>query len=240
VTTRVLGLVVARAGSKRLPGKNLRPFLGVPLIAHTIAAAQAATRLDRLVLSTEDAEIARVARDRRCDAPFVRPAALAADGACSADVALHALDALEAQGERFDVLVLLQPTSPLRTPEDIDACVARVLEGGAQACVAVTRPPGAVGHYGFMDEAGRLDLATARTAGAGRAIATLSGACYAVQVETLRRGGTFLPDDAACVELPWRRYADIDTAEDFAVAERMARVLWEEGLGWRPLAGGAR
>jgi hypothetical protein len=155
-------------------------------------------------------------------------------------VALHALDALEAQGERFDVLVLLQPTSPLRTPEDIDACVARVLEGGAQACVAVTRPPGAVGHYGFMDEAGRLDLATARTAGAGRAIATLSGACYAVQVETLRRGGTFLPDDAACVELPWRRYADIDTAEDFAVAERMARVLWEEGLGWRPLAGGAR
>ena len=110
----VLGLIPARGGSKGLPGKNLMVLAGKPMIAWTIEAALAAHSIDDVVVTTDSAQIAAAARDAGADVPFMRPADLAADGTPMVDTVLHALDALEAQGQAYDVVALLQPTSPLR------------------------------------------------------------------------------------------------------------------------------
>src|SRR4051794_29098155 len=110
---KVLGLITARGGSKGLPRKNILLLAGKPLIAWSIAAGKASRFIDRVVLSSEDAEIIEVAKAHGCDVPFVRPSELSRDETPSLDPVLHALDQLP----DFDWLVLLQPTSPLRTAE---------------------------------------------------------------------------------------------------------------------------
>jgi N-acylneuraminate cytidylyltransferase len=127
-----LALITARGGSKGLPGKNVRPVNGRPLIDFTVSVARAARCVDRVVLSTDDLTIAAIAAAGGCDVPFIRPSALADDTACTIDVVLHAMDQLPP----FDVVVLLQPTSPARSVDDIEACCRRVGQG-APACVSV-------------------------------------------------------------------------------------------------------
>ena len=112
---RFLGLITARGGSKRVPRKNLLPVAGKPLLAWTVEAATSARRLDRLVLSTDDSEIAAIGRQYGADVPFERPAQLASDTASGHDVIVHALAALAEHGDHYDYVVVLQPTSPLRT-----------------------------------------------------------------------------------------------------------------------------
>ena len=133
----VLGLIPARGGSKGVPGKNLRTVGGKPLIAWTVSAAHRAKTLDRVILSTDDAEIAEVARAYDCDVPFMRPAELATDDAAMLDVVRHAIRSLE---ETYDYVVLLQPTSPLRTAGDIDAAVELCHGDQAATCVSVCEP----------------------------------------------------------------------------------------------------
>ena len=112
---RILALILARGGSKRLPGKNIRPLAGKPLVAWSIEAARACTGIQDVVLSTDDGAIAEAARAHGARVPFLRPASLAADTSTSADAALHALDFLrDAEGKEFDAVILLEPTSPLR------------------------------------------------------------------------------------------------------------------------------
>lgn len=140
----ILGLIPARGGSKGIPRKNLRPLLGKPLIAWSIEAAKAARRLDRFVISTEDPEIAAVARAHG-GTVLDRPAALAADRTDTLEVMRHALQAIPAE-----VLVLLQPTSPVRDPGLIDRCVERFLTTGADSL--------ATGFQCTYTEYGRCDL----------------------------------------------------------------------------------
>jgi CMP-N,N'-diacetyllegionaminic acid synthase len=117
---RILGLILARGGSKRLPGKNIRPLAGKPLIAWSIEAARACAAIEDVVVSTDDAAIADVARAHGARVPFLRPPELAADGSTSADAALHALAHLrEQEGRNFDAVILLEPTSPLRASTDL-------------------------------------------------------------------------------------------------------------------------
>ncbi len=120
---RVLALVPARSGSKGLPHKNIRPLHGKPLLAWPIAAALASRHVDRVVVSTDSAAYADIAREAGADVPFLRPAALASDSAPSIDFILHAIDALAAAGDVYDILVLLEPTSPLTDAGDIDAAL---------------------------------------------------------------------------------------------------------------------
>ena len=110
----VLGLVPARGGSKGLPGKNARELAGRPLLAYTAEAARASGVIDRLVLSTDAADIAGAGRAAGLEVPFMRPAALAADDTPMLPVIRHAVDALAAGGWQPEIVVLLQPTSPLR------------------------------------------------------------------------------------------------------------------------------
>lgn len=122
---RILAVIPARGGSKGVPRKNIRPLAGRPLIGWTIAAAHAATALDRIVVSTEDDEIARVSRDLGAEVPFLRPPELAADESSTLDVLRHVVAELERRdGYRPDAVMTLQPTSPLRTARHIDEAAA--------------------------------------------------------------------------------------------------------------------
>lgn len=120
---RVLALVPARSGSKGLPHKNIRPLNGKPLLSWPISAARASKYVDRVVISTDSTAYAEIACQAGADAPFLRPAALASDSAPSIDFILHAVDTLEAAGDAYEYLVLLEPTSPLTEASDIDAAL---------------------------------------------------------------------------------------------------------------------
>ena len=120
---KVLGVIPARGGSKGLPGKNIREINGRPLIAWSIRAAQGSRLLDRTIVSTDDKDIAGVARTFGCEVPFMRPSELASDTANSTDVALHALEACQVEDGEYGFLVFIEPTSPLRTSDDIDAAL---------------------------------------------------------------------------------------------------------------------
>jgi CMP-N,N'-diacetyllegionaminic acid synthase len=139
---RVLAVVPARGGSKGLPGKNVRPLMGVPLIAHTILMARSCRCIDRLVVSTDSDEIATVARAFGADVPFMRPVQLAQDDTPIWPVLQHALNVIEEAGpRRYDYLLLLDPTSPGRLPEDIEGALAKLRAvPGADGIVGVSRP----------------------------------------------------------------------------------------------------
>jgi CMP-N,N'-diacetyllegionaminic acid synthase len=136
-----VGIILARGGSKRLPGKNIRSLLGKPLTAYTIEAARGAKSLSRTIVSTDDAEIARIATEWGAEVPFLRPPELATDASPVTGALAHAADWLEQAGSPIDVVVLLQATSPLRRSEHIDGAVALFRTAGADTVTAVTRVP---------------------------------------------------------------------------------------------------
>lgn len=219
---RVLGLVPARGASKRLPRKNILPLAGRPLIGWTFDAAAASHHLDRVVLSTDDRETFEVARRLGADVPFLRPAEFARDASSSVDVALHALGAL---GESYDLLVLLQPTSPLRTAADIDDTI--------RACVAA-----GLGRSFTVSEACKSPYKMYRLDAAGHAVPLLTlpasfrdqdlpttyasnGAVYAVDVARLGLDRTFVAEPMPVHVMPKDRSVDIDDEVDFLLAEAL-------------------
>jgi CMP-N-acetylneuraminic acid synthetase len=138
----VLGVVTARAGSKGLPGKNTRRLAGKPLIAYTIEAAIASGAFDRLILSTDDEESARIARGLGCEVPFMRPAELSADDTPHLPVMQHAVAWMrDAQQYEPEWVMILMPTSPLRKPAHIVESVSLAVESGADSVVSVDRVP---------------------------------------------------------------------------------------------------
>jgi len=142
---RVLAVVPARGGSKGIPRKNLRTLRGVSLVARALQTAQAAACVDHVVLSTDDEKIAEEARRIGIEVPFLRPAELAGDRATAIDTWRHAwLETERRLDERFDLSVLLEPTSPLRRAEDVDAALRLLVESGARSVASVSRTPG---HY---------------------------------------------------------------------------------------------
>ena len=124
---RVVAIIPARGGSKGVPRKNIKPLNGKPLIAYSIAAAQAAKAVQRIVVSTDSEEIAEISRDLKVEVRL-RPAALAADDTPTRDVLEHVVNELAAEGDLPDAVLTLQPTSPLRSAQDIDACIDACIE----------------------------------------------------------------------------------------------------------------
>lgn len=138
---RILGLIPARGGSKGVPRKNLTEVAGRPLVAYTIELARQAKHLDRVVVSTDDDEIAEVSRAYGAEVPFLRPVDVATDQAPMLAVVQHALERLRADGDVFDAVCLLQPTSPLRPSGLIDDCIERFTAAGATSVVTVREVP---------------------------------------------------------------------------------------------------
>jgi len=138
----ILGVIPARGGSKSIPRKNIVDVAGRPLLHYTCEAARASATITRVMLSTDDAEIAAVGKAAGVDTPFLRPAALGADDTGMVEVLIHVLGELEGrEGYRPDAVVLLQPTSPFRRAEHIDGAVRTLLETGAESVVSVVDVP---------------------------------------------------------------------------------------------------
>src|SRR5688572_5610508 len=137
----VLGVIPARGGSKGIPGKNLAPVAGRPLLAYTADAARGSRRLSHVVVSTDDAAIADAARALGLEVPFMRPADLASDEALMQPVLQHAVREMAAGGFSADAVVLLQPTSPLRRATHIDAAIELLESSGADTVVTVVEVP---------------------------------------------------------------------------------------------------
>src|SRR5690606_26912718 len=163
---RVLGLIPARGGSKGIPRKNIRLLCGKPLLQYTVEAALGAVRLTRIILSTDDEEIAEVGRACGVEIPFLRPAELARDDTPTLPVVKHAVQWLETRGEYFDAICLLQPTNPLRRSEDIDNCIDLLERSHADAVVSVAPVPVKYNPHWvyFQGEDGLLHLSTGEAA----------------------------------------------------------------------------
>lgn len=223
---KVLALITARGGSKRLPGKNIRPLGGKPLIAWSVEAAKGSAYIDRIVTSTDCPEIAAAAKAAGSDVPFMRPPELSGDFASSADVGIHALEFLA--DERYDIQVLLQPTSPLRTAADIDACLEQFVEKGASSAMTVCEPeknPTVM----FWREGDRLipvtgiplyELRNARSQ-EFRPAWEINGAVYVNDVKWFFERQSYYDDDTLPVEMPRERSANIDVELDFLLAEML-------------------
>ena len=156
----VLAIIPARGGSKGLPGKNIMDLAGKPLIAWSIEAANESKHIDRCVVSTDDHEIAEISKQYGGDVPFIRPAEFARDQTSSMDVVTHAVKTLNEQGQTYDYIALLEPTSPLRSKTDIDQALRMLDENreSARAIVGVCKSES--GHPAFsasINQAGLLE-----------------------------------------------------------------------------------
>ncbi len=222
---RVLALIPARGGSKGLPGKNILPVGGRPLIGWTVEAAKQSRYIDRVVLSSDDDKIIAAARACGCDVPFRRPAELATDTTPMIDVVLHALEAL---GE-YEIVALLQPTSPLRTAADIDAACAMLEDDGVPACVSVS-PVEQSPYWMYRLGTDRrmtplIDIGSQATRRQDLPeVYALNGAVYVARASWLRQHRTFVTPDTFAHVMPQERSIDIDTAADL---EAFKRILAE-------------
>lgn len=224
----MIAIITARGGSKRLPRKNVLPFCGRPLIAFTIEAARQSTAIDRVVVSTDDAEIAAVSLEAGAEVPFMRPAELASDTASSRDVLLHALQFIEAEGTQADSVCLLQPTSPLRTGADIDGAVELFARRRADSVVGVVTYQHPIQWALSLDADGRM---VPRDHGSELQPQDLieyyrpNGAMYLFRTEFLRNSLSVFGANSYGYVMPRERSIDIDTQLDFLTAEMVARYL---------------
>lgn len=221
----VLGIVPARSGSKGLPGKNLRPVADKPLIAWTIETALASATMERVIVSTDSQEIAEIACKYGAEVPFLRPPELARDNTPGIEVILHAVCWLdEHKGYRPDYIMVLQPTSPLRTSEDIEIAIRLALERKADAVVSVCPVHQHPYWMKRLTEDGRLvDFLPLERPHTSRQelppVYALNGAIYLVQREVLLQRKTFYTDRTYAYVMPPERSLDIDTPWDLSLAE---------------------
>jgi CMP-N-acetylneuraminic acid synthetase len=228
---KTVGLITARGGSKSIPQKNVKPLAGKPLIAWTIEAALRSRQLSRVIVSTDDDEIARVAREWGADVPFMRPQELAQDDSPHLDVIVHAINWLESENEsEVDYLMLLQPTSPLRTTADIDAAIMLAAEKNADAVISVcsthdhpylskqVTPDGKL--LDFVERPqGYLARQTLPPA------YSLNGAIYLVRRNILMERADWYTDRTFAYIMPPERSLDIDSPWDLHLVDLILRDL---------------
>lgn len=223
---RTLGVIPARGGSKGIPGKNLAPLAGLPLLQYTIRASQGSRHLTRTILSSDDPEILSVGRALGVEVPFVRPKELATDTASSVTVVLHALKFVEeTEAGRYDFVCLLQPTCPLRTASDIDNAIEMLAQSDADAVVSLSRVEephpmkmmlvsDQVIHPLFPDKwhehLRRQELPP---------VFSLNGGIYCVRRETLLDHNSLWGKKTLAYTMPADRSINIDSIHDLKTAE---------------------
>ena len=226
---RILAIIPARGGSKGLPGKNVRPLAGKPLIAHTVELAKRCPSLTRTVVSTDSEEIAKAAQTAKGDVPWLRPAELATDTATTAGVVKHALQACEKEeGKPYDSIVVLQATSPLRTVGDVEGAIKLFQSSKAPAVISVCEfehPLSWAVLVGDDDAltphpaAAKVDYTQGRQSLAK--VYRFNGAVYVYsrEVALAARGG--MVAGARAYVMPVERSVDIDTLADFKIVEAL-------------------
>lgn len=220
-----IGLITARGGSKSIPRKNIKLLAGKPLIAWTIEAALQCKWLSRIIVSTDDEEIEKVAHHWCAEVPFRRPAEFARDDSSSISAVLHAIHWME-ENENFcpDYIMLLQPTSPLRTAEDIQRSIELARKSRAVAVVSVCeseRHPYSCKRIlddGTLSDFMATDIGYLRRQDLPPAYA-VNGAIYLNQRSSLLLDKTFLPTGTIAYPMPQERSLDVDTPWDWRMAE---------------------
>ncbi len=232
---RTLALIPARGGSKGLPRKNVLNVAGKPLIAWTIEAALASNHSDAVVVSTDDAEIADLARAHGAEVPFMRPAELALDTSPSIDAVLHALDTLAEAGREFDLLALLEPTSPLRAPGDLDRAIELLAANEADADAVVSVGEVHMEHPSIVKRivGGRLEpyvpesVKVTRRQDLDRAYFPY-GVVYLSKVSSLRETKSFYPERTMPMLIErWQNY-EVDDVYDLLVVDAILSYRHEE------------
>jgi len=223
----VLGLVPARSGSKGVPGKNVRPLAGHTLLEYTARAARESGVLDRVILSTDSPDIADAGRRAGLEVPFMRPATLAADDTPMLPVIQHAVAETARSGWTPDVIVLLQPTSPLRRPDRIREAVNLLRDTNADSVVTVVEVPRHLSpDYVMRIDEGRLkpflsDGARVTRRQDARPAYSRDGTVYAFRRTTIERFGGIYGDDCRPLLIDPDESLSIDSPADWDEAERL-------------------
>jgi len=221
----VLALIPARGGSRRLPGKNLRPLAGLPLIGWSIRSARELAEVDEVLVSTDDGAIADAARSLGAEVPWLRPPELASDTASSNDVVLHALDACRDAGRDHGYVLLLQPTSPFRDAALLREALALCAQHGGAPVVGVAP---ARSHPAWCFTVADGVLAPLQPEGLRQRSQDLPpayevcGNLYVIGSDAFRRTRSFFADARPLVIEDRRLAIDIDDAFDWRVAEAFA------------------
>ena len=229
-----LAVIPARGGSKRIPRKNIKPFAGRPIIGYSIEAACASGLFDRIVVSTDDDEIAAVARAEGAETPFIRPAALADDHTGTLAVVAHAIDSLVCEGFAASHVCCIYPTAPLLLPVWLQDSYARLIETGKAFAFGVTAYGHPIQRALRLAGDGSVSMfepahAQARSQDLEPAYHDAGQFCWGT-ADAFCRGESPLKASAVAVVLPRQRVVDIDTAEDWALAEAMHLALATEAL----------
>jgi len=221
---KVLGLIPARAGSKGVPGKNIRKLAGKPLIEHTIKAAKESKIVDYIAVSTDGKQIGYEAERAGAYVPFIRPAELATDNAKGIDVIHYALAWFEKRGLKHDLVMVLQPTSPLRSPIDLREACDLMIRTKAQAVVSVCE----VDHHPWWSNTLPKDrnmggFLRPEIVGANRqelpAFYRLNGAIYLADWDFIKNRDSWYGPLTYAYVMPQERSIDIDTEFDWRLAE---------------------
>lgn len=226
MSEKYLAIVTARAGSKRLPGKNVRELRGKPLFVWSVLAGTECPDVGATVVTTDSSQYQDLARAAGAECPRLRPAELSSDTASSFDVVKDVLDHYGSGLAAYKNFVLLQPTSPLRTAEDVAAAIALHRSRGASAVVSVCEaecPPAWIGQIGDdlkLDDFIRPEYKGMRSQDLG-AWYRFNGAIYIVNIEVFLAERSFTPRGTVAYVMPRERSVDVDTAFDFKVAEAL-------------------
>jgi CMP-N-acetylneuraminic acid synthetase len=224
---KTLGVIPARGGSKRLPRKNVLDLNGAPLIAYTIEAAKNAAKLTDWLVSTDDEEIAQIAVSYGAPTPFTRPAALSGDETRNTEVMLHALDYMENSSTiTYDVIVLLQPTCPIRDPEHINQAV-ELLRNSELSTVASVKGPFKKRHPNLKRIRGGVleDYCRQPTGTDWEPFYIYNASIYAMRCDWLRCEKKFVADRQVPLVMDSYHSVDIDTEADLLIAEIFLRHL---------------
>ena len=221
----VLAIIPARGGSKGVPNKNIIEVSGNPLISWTIDAAKKAKCITRLILSSDDSNIIKIASDFGCDTPFIRPDELARDNSSSTDVVLHALK----QIPNFEYVMLLQPTSPLRTSQHIDEAFDLLLSSNADSCVSIAPLSKSINWMYYQNDNKKIspvvsvDQRETRRQDIQMPF-VLNGAIYIMKTSNFIENKSFLTKNMVGYEMSTENSLDIDSYEDLETFKRLIGI----------------
>lgn len=226
----VVCVIPARGGSKGLPGKNIKMLCGKPLIAYTIEQARQSKYIDRVIVSTEDDEIAKIALEYGAEVPFMRPMKLAGDNVATIEVLLHAVNWLENEDQYlFDIFTLLHVTTPLRSTEDIDKSIALMVDKKADNVFSVAeahRNP----YFNMVEEGSDGFVRLVKegcfaTRQAAPKVYDMNASIYVWWKEILKEKKKIFLDNTKIYVMPKERSIDIDDSLDFRIAEILSTKI---------------
>lgn len=221
---KILAIIPARGGSKRLPRKNIVPLAGKPLINWSIESAKMVSSISRLVISTDCEEIAKIAKEAGGDVPFLRPANLSSDTSSSVDVVKHTIEYFTALGERYDYVLILQPTSPLRTSAHIQDAIDLLNDKCADSVISVCECEHSPLWANTLDDSLSLENFIPKAIKNTRSqdlpkYYRLNGAIYLTKVEQFQTEGIFMSGKSVAFIMDTNSSVDIDNKLDFIIAE---------------------